>query len=85
MGSPYNVVLRNVLFTESWPQTGSEVCKLRIDYDTLVLEGPYGISATAATTDGPRVTDCGYDTLTVTNPGGATPPGRRKYQKYKFI
>ena len=60
----------------SLPKTDSEVCKLRIDFDTMVLEGPYGLSSTVAATDGPRATDCGYDTLTVTNPGGATPPGK---------
>ena len=39
-----------------------------------MLEGPYGLSSTVAATDGPRVTDCGYDTLTITNPGGTSPP-----------
>ena len=40
----------------------------------MVLTGPYGLSSTVAATDGPRATDCGTDTFTVTNPGGATPP-----------
>ena len=40
----------------------------------MVLEGPYGLSSTVAATDGPRATDCGYDTLTITNPGGTAPP-----------
>ena len=60
--------------TYTFCKTNSDVCKLRIDYDTMVLEGPYGLSSTVAATDGPRATDCGYDTLTVTNPGGPTPP-----------
>ena len=40
----------------------------------MVLAGPFAISSTAAATDGPRVGDCGYDTLSITNPGGASPP-----------
>merc|ERR1719435_699224 len=55
-------------------KTNTDVCKLRIDFDKMVLAGPWGISSTAVVTDGPRATDCGYDTLTVTNPGGASPP-----------
>jgi hypothetical protein len=50
----------------------SDVCKLRIDFDTMVLEGPYATTTAAA--DGPRLGDCIYDTLTVTNPGGPSPP-----------
>jgi len=50
----------------------SDVCKLRIDFDTMVLEGPYATVTAAA--DGPKVGDCIYDTLTVTNPGGPSPP-----------
>ena len=45
-----------------------------MDFDVMVLTGPYGLSSTVAATDGPRATDCGTDTFTVTNPGGATPP-----------
>merc|ERR1712045_773217 len=55
-------------------KTNSDVCKLRIDFDTMVLHGPFTISSTASVDDGPRVGDCGYDSLTVTNPGGASPP-----------
>ena len=50
----------------------SDVCKIRIDFDTMVLEGPYATTTAAA--DGPKVGDCIYDTLTVTNPGGPSPP-----------
>ena len=60
--------------TYKFCRTTSSVCKLRIDFDKMVLEGPFAISSTAAATDGPRVGDCGYDSLTVTNPGGAAPP-----------
>ena len=46
----------------------------RLDFDVMVLAGPYGLSSPNAATDGPRATDCGTDTMTVTNPGGWTPP-----------
>merc|ERR1712115_220089 len=60
--------------TYKFCKTNSDVCKLRIDFDTMVLHGPFTISSTASADDGPRVGDCGYDSLTVTNPGGASPP-----------
>merc|ERR1712038_2182783 len=60
--------------TYTFCKTNSDVCKLRIDFDTMVLHGPFTISSTASVDDGPRVGDCGYDSLTVTNPGGASPP-----------
>jgi len=60
--------------TYTFCKTNSDVCKLRIDFDTMVLAGPFGLSSTVATSDGPRVGDCGYDTLSITNPGGASPP-----------
>jgi len=50
----------------------TDVCKLRIDFDTMVLQGPYDTTTAAA--DGPKLGDCIYDTLTVTNPGGPAPP-----------
>jgi len=57
----------------------SDVCKLKFDFDILVLEGPFSYSSTNADVDsansnGPLFGDCFYDTLTVTNPGGAVPP-----------
>merc|ERR1719493_476772 len=60
--------------TYKFCKTNSDVCKLRIDFDVMVLTDPVTMSSTAVATDGPRVGDCGYDTLTVTNPGGASPP-----------
>merc|ERR1719512_35679 len=60
--------------TYKFCKSNSDVCKLRIDFDTMVLHGPFTISSTASVDDGPRVGDCGYDSLTVTNPGGASPP-----------
>merc|ERR1711892_273405 len=50
----------------------ADVCKLRIDFDTMVLQGPYATTTAAA--DGPKLGDCFYDTLTVSNPGGTSPP-----------
>merc|ERR1711935_154992 len=60
--------------TYKFCKTNSDVCKLRIDFDTMVLNGPFTISSTASADDGPRVGDCGYDSLTITNPGGQAPP-----------
>jgi len=54
--------------------TNTDVCKLRIDFDTLVLTDPGEISSTSAATDTFTIGDCIYDTLTVSNPGGAVPP-----------
>merc|ERR1712083_749743 len=60
--------------TYKFCKSNSDVCKLRIDFDTMVLHGPFTISSTASADDGPRVGDCGYDSLSVTNPGGQSPP-----------
>jgi len=53
-------------------KSNSDVCKIRLDFDTMVLAPPYTTTTTAD--DGIRVGDCLYDTLTVTNPGGKSPP-----------
>jgi len=53
-------------------KSNSAVCKLRLDYDSMVLAPPYTTTTTAD--DGIRVGDCLYDTLTITNPGGSAPP-----------
>jgi len=50
----------------------TDVCKLRIDFDTMVLAGPYPTTTVAA--EGPKLGDCVTDTLTVSNAGGASPP-----------
>merc|ERR1712241_1541862 len=48
--------------------------KLRIDFDTMVLTAPSGVSSTPAAADSITVGDCTVDSLTVSNPGGSTPP-----------
>jgi len=59
--------------TYTFCPTNTDVCKLRIDFDTMVLTAPATVtSATAAVSI--TVGDCIYDTLTVSNPGGAVPP-----------
>ena len=50
----------------------SDVCKLRIDFDTMVLAGPFTNHILAK--EGPKLGDCIFDTLTVSNPGGSSPP-----------
>merc|ERR1712117_414167 len=60
--------------TYKFCKTNSDVCKLRIDFDTMVLAGPQEMSNTISADDGARVGDCTYDTLTVSNPGGKSPP-----------
>merc|ERR1719288_227261 len=60
--------------TYTFCKTNSDVCKLRIDFDTMVLSGPNTMTSTAVYTDSTRVGDCGTDSLTVSNPGGPIPP-----------
>jgi len=60
--------------TYTFCPVNTDVCKLRIDFDTMVLTAPGGISSTAAATDSMTIGDCIYDSLTVSNPGGAVPP-----------
>merc|ERR1719443_1431846 len=60
--------------TYTFCKTTSDVCKLRIDFDTMVLTGPNTMSSTAVYTDSTSVGDCGTDTLTISNPGGPKPP-----------
>eukprot|EP00091_Calanus_sinicus_P003547 TRINITY_DN1371_c0_g1_i3.p1 TRINITY_DN1371_c0_g1~~TRINITY_DN1371_c0_g1_i3.p1 ORF type:complete len:307 (-),score=40.59 TRINITY_DN1371_c0_g1_i3:169-1023(-) len=50
----------------------ADICKLRIDFDTMVLAGPFTNHILAS--EGPKLGDCFYDTLTVSNPGGSSPP-----------
>jgi len=54
--------------------TNSLVCKIRFDFDTMVLEGPFEYLVPVDSDNGPKTGDCIYDTLTITNPGGPTPP-----------
>merc|ERR1719323_1603586 len=60
--------------TYTFCKTTSDVCKLRIDFDTMVLSDPNTMAAAAVYTDSTSVGDCGTDTLTVSNPGGPKPP-----------
>ena len=64
--------------TYTFCPTSSDVCKLRIDFDTMVLSAPGGLTTPVATgavaTDSIGVGDCSVDTLMVTNPGGSVPP-----------
>ena len=60
--------------TYTFCKTNSDVCKLRIDFDTMVLTAPSGVSSTTAAADSITVGDCTVDSLTVSNPGGVTPP-----------
>jgi len=60
--------------TYTFCKTNSDVCKLRIDFDTMVLADPgTSISATDGT-DGLLMGNCKTDSLTVSNPGGQVPP-----------
>ena len=60
--------------TYTFCPTNTDVCKLRIDFDTMVLTAPSGVSSTSAAADSITVGDCTVDSLTVSNPGGSTPP-----------
>ena len=60
--------------TYTFCPTNTDVCKLRIDFDTMVLTAPSGVSSTPAAADSITVGDCTVDSLTVSNPGGSTPP-----------
>merc|ERR1711923_146741 len=53
--------------------TNTDVCKLRIDFDTMVLTSPATVTSAVAAVS-LTVGDCIYDSLTVSNPGGAVPP-----------
>merc|ERR1711936_9253 len=64
--------------TYTFCPTSSDVCKLRIDFDTMVLTAPSEVTTPIASanvlTDSSTVGDCTVDTLTITNPGGPVPP-----------
>jgi len=59
--------------TYTFCPTNTDVCKLRIDFDTMVLTAPATVTSASAAVS-ITVGDCIYDTLTVSNPGGAVPP-----------
>merc|ERR1711945_24194 len=60
--------------TYTFCKTNTDVCKLRIDFDTMVLSDPETLSSTVVTTDGVKLGSCMTDSLTVSNPGGQVPP-----------
>ena len=64
--------------TYTFCKSNSDVCKLRIDFDTMVLTSPTTYAKTTTEpntwTVGAKLGDCTTDTLTVSNPGGAVPP-----------
>merc|ERR1712029_583929 len=60
--------------TYTFCKTNTDVCKLRIDFDTMVLSAPRTMTSTQVYTDGAFVGDCGTDSLTISNPGGPIPP-----------
>jgi hypothetical protein len=55
-------------------KSASDVCKIRIDFDTMVLSDPYSTTASAVLLDGGRTGKCLEDTLQVINPGYASTP-----------
>lgn len=55
-------------------KSASDICKIRIDFDTMVLSDPFSTTATAVLLDGGRTGKCRYDTLQVINPGYASTP-----------
>merc|ERR1712079_454950 len=71
--STYSVTSDSDPCTYTFCKTNSDVCKLRIDFDTMVLSDPY-TTTTYTYTLGANFGDCMTDTLTVSNPGGITPP-----------
>ena len=63
--------------TYTFCKSNSDVCKLRIDYESFTIASPTTYEpawAANAYKYGLLVGDCTTDTLTVSNPGGATPP-----------
>merc|ERR1712079_479630 len=71
--STYSVTSDSDPCTYTFCKTNSDVCKLRIDFDTMVLSDPY-TTTTYTYTLGANFGDCMTDTLTVSNPGGPIPP-----------
>ena len=77
--SSYSISTDSDPCTYTFCKTNNDVCKLRIDFDTMVLSPPAGFGTypsapTGATDDSIVVGDCNTDILTVSNPGGSVPP-----------
>ena len=64
--------------TYTFCKSNSDVCKLRIDYESFSIASPVTFDSARTDADevkwGLLVGDCTTDTLTVSNPGGAVPP-----------
>ena len=64
--------------TYTFCKSNSDVCKLRIDYESMNIASPVTYDSARTAADGYKwgllVGDCNTDTLTVSNPGGAVPP-----------
>jgi len=58
--------------TYTYCKNNVDVCKLRIDFDTMVLAPP--VTTNAAATDGINIGHCNTDTLAVGVPGYNSPP-----------
>ncbi|XP_023330828.1 uncharacterized protein LOC111703186 [Eurytemora carolleeae] len=53
----------------------TNICKLRLDFETFSIAGPQSADATAIASVGPSIGDCRTDSFTVTAPdGGSAPP-----------
>jgi len=77
--SSYSISTDSDPCTYTFCKTNNDVCKLRIDFDTMVLSPPGGFNTytgtpAGATDDSITAGDCITDSLTVTNPGGNVPP-----------
>merc|ERR1712117_681942 len=55
-------------------KSSSDICKIRIDFDTMVLADPYSTTSTAVLLDGGQTGKCKTDTLQVINPGHVSSP-----------
>lgn len=55
-------------------KSSSDICKIRIDFDTLVLADPFSTTSVAVLVDGGQTGKCKTDTLQVINPGHASSP-----------
>ena len=63
------------------------VCRENKDNDDFDDDDAFQISATSALADGIKTGDCLTDTLSVSNPGGSSPPGdwyKEDKDKYKY-
>merc|ERR1712079_48981 len=73
--STYSVTSDSDPCTYTFCKTNNDVCKLRIDFDTMVLSDPEtSFSSPVVYTDGQKLGDCLTDTLTVTTPSYQNPP-----------